>query len=116
MNESELERVREFSRQAETEALLDRVTAFRADHDPEAIRIFESELFRRGVDKAEIEQKSRESKGNVLTRTDGSVARCEICERPARQTVWAWYRLWGKVPLFPRPIHVCDKHLSGRSD
>ena len=114
MTDSELSRVSEFSRTAQTEELLDRVTAFRADHDPAAIRLFESELRKRGISREEIVRRDEETRGTVLTRRDGTAIRCFFCDKPATETVWAWHRLWGKVPLFPRSMAVCADHLPGR--
>ena len=114
LSEFELAKVAEFSRSTETEVLLDRVTAFRSDQDPAAIRLFETELKGRGVGQAEIEQRREKTQGTVLMRSDGSAAMCHVCERPATETIWGWQRLWGKVPLFPRPMAVCENHTSGR--
>ena len=115
MTEVEIESVREYSAAATTEDLLDRVTAFRADHDPAAIHLFERELSHRGVDRTEIERRQEEVRETVLTRENGSAVRCGFCERPAEDRIWAWFRLWGKVPLFPRPVAVCGGHLTGRN-
>ena len=115
MTDDELAAVSEFSATATTEELLDRVTAFRADHDPAALRLFESELSDRGIGRADIEQRAEMVREIVLKRGDGSAVRCGFCERPAEDRVWTWFRLWGKVPLFPRPVAVCGGHHKGRT-
>jgi hypothetical protein len=49
MAEWELDVVRENARAAPTDDLLDRVTAYRAGMEPEALRVIEEELARRGI-------------------------------------------------------------------
>ena len=114
MSESELEKVAEFSRTANTDELLDRVTAFRADHDSEAIRVFERELRNRGIGREELERRTVEMQETVLKTANGAAIHCYFCDRPATVRIVAWHRLWGKVPLFPRPMSVCGEHVNGR--
>jgi hypothetical protein len=110
----ELAPVRAYVATATTDELIDRVTAFRADQDDVALQLFESELQRRGVGRDAIEARKNELKETLLTRADGSALACAFCDRPAEAEVWAWHRLWGKVPLFPRPMAVCPAHVGGR--
>lgn len=114
------ERVRENAAGATTEDLLDRVTIFRGDMEPVALDIIEAELWRRGVRQADVDRHEEERRSRaVLTHADGGVRRCAWCERPAVARVWGWHRLWGKVPLFPRPFDLCAEHAPsdpGRPD
>jgi hypothetical protein len=115
LTDAEIAKVETFARAATTEELLDRATIFRADHDPDALERFERELRRRGLDGIEIERHGEKRAETAIVRSDGTVARCEFCERPAEITLWKWQRLWGKVPLFPRPMALCEHHGHGRN-
>jgi hypothetical protein len=110
----ELTPVRNYASTATTRELIDRVTAFRADQDDAALRVFESELLRRGVGRESIDARRNELKETVVTRADGTARSCAFCDRPAEAEIWAWQRLWGKVPLFPGPMAVCPAHVGGR--
>ena len=110
MTDAEIAKVESFARTATTEELLDRTTVFRADHDPQALELFEQELRRRGIGRSDIEQHGGTRAESAIVRADGTVARCEFCERPAEITTWKWQRLWGKVPMFPRPMALCEHH------
>lgn len=114
MTDAEIAKVETYARTATTEELLDRATIFRADHDPDALDLFERELRRRRVDPAVIERHGQERAETAIVRSDGTVARCEFCDRPAEITAWKWQRLWGKVPIFPRPMALCGHHRDGR--
>ena len=114
MRPEELAPVRAYAISATTEELIDRVTAFRTDQDDAAIRVFESELNRRGVSRESIDARRSELTETLVTRADGSALACAFCDRPAEAEIWAWHRLWGKVPLFPRPMAVCPAHVNGR--
>lgn len=114
LTDDEIAKVEEFVRSAATEELLDRATIFRGDHDPDAIIRFEQELRRRRVVQSEIDAHEQMRTESAIARGDGSIQRCEFCERPAELTAWKWHRLWGKVPLFPRPMALCGHHRDGR--
>jgi hypothetical protein len=95
-------------RRASTEDLLNRVTAFRGGMEPEAVRIIEAELRGRGIEAADIA--AHAEKVQVIRMPDGAAACCTYCRQPAIACGSGWYRLWGKVPLFPRWQYYCAKH------
>jgi len=99
------------ARQATTEDLLDRVTAYRDGMEPEAIEIIEMELRRRGVGADQIEQAQSEHAGTVMRDASGLPMRCSFCPRPAIAQRSGWHRLWGRIPLFPRHLNYCAEHL-----
>lgn len=111
--EFDSDRVLANARQACTEDLLDRVTAYRDGMEPEALAIIEAELARRGVRPAEIDAHAAQM-GDVILRSDGIAARCSFCERPAVSHGWSWHRLWNIVPVFPRRHYFCAEHRSAR--
>jgi hypothetical protein len=103
-------RVRENTRQAETEDLLDRVTVYRAGMEADALYVIEEELRRRGVTAAEIDAHARRREEAGRCEAGGAPARCSFCARPAVVRCWGWHRLWGRLPLFPRPFRYCATH------
>jgi hypothetical protein len=94
------------ARQATTDDLLDRVTAYRDGMEPEAVEILEAELRRRGVGREQIERHAAE----VGRPPHGAAAMCSYCRRPAVAAGWAWHRLWSRLPLFPRRVRYCAEH------
>ena len=100
------------ARLATTEDLLDRVTAFRNDMEPEAVEIVEMELRRRGVGSEQIEQTRQDRAGKLTRDLNGLTARCSFCSRPAVERRWGWHRLWGRLPVFPRRLNYCQQHQS----
>jgi hypothetical protein len=98
------------ARQATTEDLLERVTAFREEMEPEAIEIIKMELRRRGVGPEQIQQASQDRAGKLVRDRTGLARRCSICARPAVARRWGWHRLWGRLPLFPRLLNYCAEH------
>jgi hypothetical protein len=104
------ERVLTNVRLASTEDLLERVTAFRAELEPEAIDIIEAELDARHVSQAEIAAAAQHWREQGLHLPDGSVARCSLCRRPAVGERLGWHRLFGRVPVFPRWLRYCAEH------
>lgn len=104
------ERVLVNVRQATTEDLLDRVTAYRAGMEPAALEIIEAELRGRGVGRAEIEAHDARRRQEGIFAPDGVAARCSFCHRPAVAQGWGWHRLWRLLPLFPRPLRWCSEH------
>lgn len=109
----DLERTRRNIREATTEDLLDRVTVFRAEMEPTAVAMIETELAQRGVYAEKVEEHGRERERSVLRRPDGTARRCSFCDRPAIVEGWDWHRLWGQLPLFPRWFAYCEEHRSG---
>jgi hypothetical protein len=105
--------VRRNVRQATTEDLLDRVTAFRAGMEPGAIPIIEDELDRRGVHRGEIDRHAAEDCREVVMRPEGFAYRCSFCRRPAVVRRWGWHRLWNLLPVLPAVINYCARHADG---
>lgn len=97
-------------RQADTEDLLNRITAFRHGMEPEAIAIIERELRDRGVTDEQMAAHSSRVECEVLYLPDGVAARCSWCAAPAVAQGWRWHRLFGRVPLFPRRVYLCRAH------
>jgi hypothetical protein len=103
--------VRTNVQQATTEDLLDRLTVYAEEMEPEALEIVEAELRRRGVSTRQIREHAEQR--NTLEE-GGHTVRCSFCERPAVRRGWGWHRLWGWVPLFPRSYCYCEEHSQGR--
>ena len=101
-------------RQATTEDLLDRVTAYRAGMEPEALAIIEAELRERGVPPEEIQARALRAQEEVITRKDGIAATCSFCRAPAVKRCWGWHRLWSWLPVFPRTFYYCREHFLKR--
>lgn len=108
------ERVRENVRQASTEDLLDRLTAYRAGMEPEALRIIEEELRTRGVTPEQVDAHSRQRDHETIPGSHGVARKCSFCQRPAVEWGWGWQRLWRAVPLFPRVFYYCEEHRPRR--
>jgi hypothetical protein len=109
MLESNLDRVRANAEAASTEDLLDRVTVYRGGMEPEALEVIREELRKRGVTAAqEIDHAARHigAPGDA----EGMALHCAYCPRPAVWRGWAWHRLWGVLPLFPRRMALCAEH------
>jgi hypothetical protein len=104
------ERVLENVRAASTEDLLNRVTAFREGMEPKALSFIETELSNRGVGPEDIEAHWEELRKEVILAPDGMAERCSFCHQPAVAQGWAWHRLWGRVPVFPRLFYYCREH------
>jgi hypothetical protein len=111
MLEFDPEKVLLNARAATDEDLLNRVTVFRNQMEPEAVNIIEAELRSRGVTAAQQLAHADKFTDGVIVRTDGTVAYCSFCRQPAIAQRWGWHRLWGKVPLFPKRVHDCSQHL-----
>lgn len=112
MVDFDAERVRINVRNATTEDLLDRVSAYRAGMEPEAVDIIEAELRSRGITVAEIEGHAQLRELHAYLLPDGTAAPCSYCRRPAVGHRWDWYRLWGLVPVLPRYVFLCEEHQS----
>ena len=103
-------------RAADTEDLLDRVTVYRAEMEPTAVAMIETELAQRGVFAEEIEEHGRRKGEAVLRRPDGTALTCSFCTRPAVAEGWGWHRLWRRWPLFPRWFAYCEEHCPDEPD
>jgi hypothetical protein len=102
------------AREAETDDLLDRVTVFREELEPDAVEILEAELARRGVSPDDIAAHRRAWRHRVLRHPAGGVAKCSQCPRAAMGSSIDWHRLWGLIPLFKRTYFHCEKHAPRR--
>ena len=89
-------------RQADTDDLLDRITAYRAGLVEEAIDMIEKELHRRDVTAAQIAEHREACRRECVFHQDGTAKMCMFCRKPAVVDSWGWQKLWGLVPLFPR--------------
>ena len=98
------------ARQADTEDLLDRVTVFRDDMEPEALAIIEAELHGRGLTRDAIAAHGLNQENTCLRSSDGTAMACSFCRKPAVVVGWGWQRLLGLVPVFPRLIRYCAEH------
>jgi hypothetical protein len=96
--------------QAESDDLLDRITAFRAGMEPAAIEMIEQELHRRGVSQAKINERTEECKRECLFHADGTAKKCVLCRKPAVSETMGWHKLFGILPLFPLPMCYCKEH------
>src|SRR5262245_132920 len=99
----DLKRVAEFIRRAETEELLDRVTVYREGMEPAALDLMEGELDRRGITREEIADHDAMRRETAIMLPDGTALRCSFCNRPAVVRRSRWHKLFGVVPIFPRP-------------
>lgn len=108
----DLHAIAKFARTADTVALLDRVTAFRAGMEPAALDLMEGELDRRGVGREAIAEHDAAVRAACLFHPDGMAVRCDRCDRPAVRRGWGWHRLWGVVPVFPLWRVGCEGHAA----
>lgn len=106
----DLREIAENARRADTTDLLDRVTVYRDTMEPAAVDLFEAELSRRGVDRAAIAAHAVASRESAVIRPDGTVVRCEFCDRPAVRTAVGWHRIGRLVPVFRRTFAYCMEH------
>src|SRR5262249_49172059 len=79
-------------RKSTTEDLLDRVTAYRAGMEPQAVELIEGELRSRGVSDAEIADYAGLIQRHALLYDDGTAVRCSFCHAPAMADGWGWFR------------------------
>ncbi|MBI3822629.1 MAG: hypothetical protein HY289_08115 [Planctomycetes bacterium] len=101
-------------RQAETDDLLDRVTAYRAGMETDAIAMIEQELHRRGVPTAEIEARQDEYQRKCLFHEDGTAKKCSYCRKPAVAERTGWLKLFFFLPVIPRRTLCCEDHVAKR--
>src|SRR5262245_12444140 len=100
-------------RNASTEDLLCRATVERDGMEPEALAMIDLELERRGVS-AQEQAAFLAQHADCLRDEAGLPLRCSFCFRPAHETAWAWHRLWGMIPVFPRVFRYCRTHAPAR--
>jgi hypothetical protein len=105
----DLKTVATFIRTAGTEDLLDRVTVYRDEMEPAAVDLMENELWQRGLTRDEVDAHA-EAREDVIRRKDGTIRRCELCDRPAVSYRWGWHKLYGKIPLVPKFLARCEVH------
>jgi hypothetical protein len=114
--------VRRNAREATDEDLLNRVTAYRAGMEPEAVPIIEEELERRGIGRADVERYETEHCSGLALRPEGFAYRCSFCDRPAVERRWGWHWVWGMLPVVPCVQNFCARHAQqpvearGRTD
>ena len=107
----DLKKVAEFARGAETEDLLDRVTVYRGELEPEALQVIEEELGRRGCRPEAVRTHAEARAREGVLREGDTVVRCTFCFRPAVSRGRGWYRLLGGwVPVWPRTVCYCPDH------
>jgi hypothetical protein len=106
----DLERVKRNIKESQTVDLLDRITAYRAGMEPEAVVEVEDELRRRGVSAEDILAHAERWQREAIRDAGGLPARCSLCSRPAVAQGWGWHRVWGILPLFPCRYHYCADH------
>ena len=106
------QKVRANVEQAETDDLMDRVTAYRAGMEPGAVALIEKELMRRGITSAEIEAHAFECRDECLFHADGTALMCSFCRRPAVAEGWGWHWVFELVPLLPRRFRYCAEHAT----
>jgi hypothetical protein len=104
------QKVRENIQKADTDDLIDRVTAYRAGMEPEAIDMIEWELRGRGIQQWQIDEHRAACEAECLYHVDGAAIMCSLCRRPAVVRRWGWHRLWGMLPIFMRPMYYCREH------
>jgi hypothetical protein len=110
----DLEKVRANVKNADTEDLLDRATIYRAGMEPAALEIIDAELRSRGVGEEAVAAHAAR-RGAGVRDADGLPMKCEKCRQPAVAEAWAWHRLWGVLPLFPRRMAFCEVHRPAAS-
>jgi hypothetical protein len=105
-----LDRVKANVERAGTEDLLDRATVYRNGMEPDALELIDAELHARGVGEAD-RLAHRVRRARAIYGSDGLAVKCVMCARPAVARKWRWHRLWGVLPVFPRPAGFCEVHL-----
>ncbi len=112
----DLRQVAAYTRKADTEDLLDRVTIYRKGMEPAALDLMEMELDRRGITLEDIAEYDRVRRETAIMLPDGTALRCNFCDRPAVIRARGWYKLFGLVPVFPRIFARCERHASRRQE
>lgn len=106
----EPQRLRISAQQHSNEYLMDQLTIWRDDLEPEAVDILTAELAGRGLGVQELAEHRQAREAAGLERVDGIALRCSFCDRPARERRWGLHRLWGWLPVFPRRWACCAVH------
>ena len=112
----DLRQVAAYTRKADTEELLDRVTIYRKGMEPAALDLMEMELDRRGFTLDDIAGHDRIRRETAIILPDGTALRCNFCDRPAIVRARGWHKLFGLVPIFPRIFARCERHSGKRQD
>lgn len=99
---------------AETDELLDQVTAYRRGTEPAAIELIEKELHRRGISATKIAERRETCERTCIFLGDGVAAMCSFCRKPAVRAEWGWHKLMGVVPILPRWLRYCARHARAR--
>jgi hypothetical protein len=107
----DIDRVRANLKRASTPELLDRYVFFRGGLEEEAVTALRDELRSRGVAE-EAMQAHRDASPDVLWETPALAYRCWKCEQPAVVCERRWHKMWGILPLYPRPVYCCPAHRS----
>ena len=105
----DLDRVRLNVRESSTEDLLDRATVYRAGVEQDALAVILEELRTRGLSATAVFE-HEQARAGVLFDETGTARVCARCPKPAVDQQWVWHRLFGKLPLFPRYVFLCDDH------
>jgi hypothetical protein len=99
-------------RKADTDDLLDRITAYRPGLEPDAIDMIEQELQRRGIAAERIAEHWEVSRRDYIFHADGTAKMCSFCRKPAVREGWGWHKILGKLPVFPRLMCCCQAHFA----
>jgi len=111
--EFNLERMQRNVSESSTEDLLDRITAYRAGMEPEAVEIIERELQERGLRRENIRLHAEERFRQGVQMQEEPAPMCSFCRRPSVTVGIGWHKLWGLVPIFPWRYQYCSIHLPG---
>lgn len=105
-----IDRVRDNVAKADTADLLDRVTAYAAGLEPEAVSVILEELRSRGVTPEAIVEHER-SRPPAMMDPAGVAVKCSECPKPAVTREFGWFRVFGrKVPVVPGWFPKCEEH------
>ena len=104
------EKLRLNIRHADTDDLLDRVTAFRAGMELAAIALIEQELHQRQVSAAQIAEHREAIVSECVFHADGTAKMCTFCRKPAVREAWSWHKIMNTIPVFPRLLRHCKRH------
>jgi hypothetical protein len=97
-------------RKADADDLLDRITAYRAGMEPDAVVMIEQELHRRGVTQEQIAAQAAAYQRDCVFNEDGTARSCSMCRKPAVREGMGWIKLFWLVPVFPRALWLCKEH------
>jgi hypothetical protein len=97
-------------RRADTDDLLDRITAYRAGMEPDAVAMIERELHGRGVTANRIADHQQVCERDCIYLPDGTAAMCSLCRKPAVREGRGWWKIWWTVPIYPRRLRYCQEH------